>query len=73
MQFLPGVFEQSTYPKAIKGSLWALPYEVVMYLMLGVIGLLVAISTLTQATKHIFFWLLLFLLRGQSLCSLNPN
>ncbi len=32
---LPGVFMQSAYPGAINGSLWTLPYEVYLYLLLA--------------------------------------
>jgi peptidoglycan/LPS O-acetylase OafA/YrhL len=53
MPFLPGVFEQNTFPRAVNGSLWTLRYEVVMYLMLGGIGLIGAIAALTKASKHI--------------------
>ena len=37
--FLPGVFEHNPYPKAVNGSLWTLPFEVRMYLILAVIWL----------------------------------
>lgn len=39
LQFsLPGVFEGNPYPNVVNGSLWTLPYEFTMYLILGVIG-----------------------------------
>ena len=34
---LPGVFESNTYPKAVNGSLWTLPYEVKLYLLLALV------------------------------------
>lgn len=36
---LPGVFEHNLYPWAVNGSLWSLPAEVLMYLLLPVIYL----------------------------------
>ena len=35
---LPGVFEGNAYPRAVNGSLWTLPHEVKLYLVLAVIG-----------------------------------
>ena len=32
---LPGVFEHTPYPDAVNGSLWTMPYEVRMYLILA--------------------------------------
>ena len=36
---LPGVFEDNTYPNAVNGSLWSLPAEFFMYLLVLVCGL----------------------------------
>jgi len=33
---VPGVFESNTFPRALNGSLWTLPYEVKMYVVLAV-------------------------------------
>lgn len=32
---LPGVFESNPYPSAVNGSLWTLPYEIKMYILLS--------------------------------------
>lgn len=34
---LPGVFESNAYPASINGSLWTMPYEVRMYVLLAVL------------------------------------
>lgn len=34
---LPGVFEASAFPRAMNGSLWTLPYEVDLYILLAVV------------------------------------
>ncbi len=34
---LPGVFETNPYPNAVNGSLWSLPVEVAMYLLLPIV------------------------------------
>ena len=37
---LPGVFEQNKLPHAVNGSLWSLPVEFFMYLLLALLGVL---------------------------------
>lgn len=37
--YLPGVFLENPYPAAVNGSLWTLPYEVNMYIILGLLFL----------------------------------
>lgn len=35
---LLGVFEQNPFPGSVNGSLWTLKYEIIMYLILGLLG-----------------------------------
>ena len=41
---LPGVFAQNRYPDAVNGSLWSLPVEVRMYLVIALLWLLCGIA-----------------------------
>ncbi|WP_065427195.1 acyltransferase family protein [Stenotrophomonas indicatrix] len=41
---LPGVFADNPYPGAVNGSLWSLPVEVSMYLLLPVIAIIAALA-----------------------------
>jgi peptidoglycan/LPS O-acetylase OafA/YrhL len=41
---LPGVFELNPYPGAVNGSLWSLPVEFVMYLLVAAIGITTSAS-----------------------------
>lgn len=41
---LPGVFAENPYPVAVNGSLWSLPVEVSMYLLLPVIAIIAALA-----------------------------
>ncbi len=65
--YLPGVFEHSRVPNAVNGSLWSLPIEFMMYIVVAILGtstrnrwalaaLAVASAIVTiawaQATKH---------------------
>jgi peptidoglycan/LPS O-acetylase OafA/YrhL len=49
---VPGVFETSAYPEALNGSLWTLPYEVKMYVVL--VGLLAACRYRIEALIILF-------------------
>jgi peptidoglycan/LPS O-acetylase OafA/YrhL len=41
---LPGVFAENVYPSAVNGSLWSLPAEVSMYLLLPILAVISALS-----------------------------
>src|SRR5690606_11509196 len=41
---LPGVFPDNPYPNAVNGSLWSLPVEVSMYLLLPVLATIAALA-----------------------------
>lgn len=47
---LPGVFVDNIYPNAVNGSLWSLPAEVSMYLLLPVVFL----TTMIDRTRRLF-------------------
>jgi peptidoglycan/LPS O-acetylase OafA/YrhL len=44
---LPGVFASNPYPNAVNGSIWTLPIEVAMYVLLATLG---ALRSLNRAT-----------------------
>jgi peptidoglycan/LPS O-acetylase OafA/YrhL len=37
---LPGVFTKNVYPNSVNGSLWTLPYEALLYVVVGLAGVL---------------------------------
>ena len=41
---LPGVFDRNPFPRAVNGSLWTMPYELKMYLMLAIVWLALGIA-----------------------------
>lgn len=47
---LPGVFADNIYPNAVNGSLWSLPVEVAMYLLLPVVFL----TTVFDRSRRLF-------------------
>ena len=47
---LPGVFANNAWPHAVNGSLWSLPVEFFMYLLLALIGL---VGAMVQAALNI--------------------
>lgn len=56
--YLPGVFEHSPVPNAVNGSLWSLPVEFIMYILVAVIGSLVAKSYIKYIVLTLFISLL---------------
>ena len=50
---LPGVFEGNIYPNAVNGSLWTLRYEVSMYVMLAVLGLLCGFCNSPKTIRYV--------------------
>ena len=56
---LPGVFEHNAYPHAVNGSLWSLPVEFSMYLLLVVLGFL----SLPRTVSVVFMAALMLLIK----------
>lgn len=59
---LPGVFLSNPYPNTINGSLWTLPIEFTMYLLVLIIGVLVGLRLKIVLLSIGFFWLFNFYL-----------
>ncbi len=55
---LPGVFENNIYPNAVNGSLWTLPAEVLMYVLIPVLFSLFGYkkSNCSNHKKMKIFW-----------------
>lgn len=62
---LPGVFLTNPYPNTINGSLWTLPIEFTMYLLVLIIGLLGGLRLKIVLLSIGFFWLFNFYLLGK--------
>ena len=52
--FLPGVFEANPYPNAINGSLWSLPVEVFMYIMIPIFVEITSLRNNKKTSKIAF-------------------
>ena len=54
---LPGVFANNAWPHAVNGSLWSLPVEFFMYLLLALIGLVGALVQAALNMQRATAWL----------------
>ena len=52
---LPGVFETSSFNNSVNGSLWTLPYEIMSYIFVAIIGVCGSLKN-----KHVVLFLFLF-------------
>jgi peptidoglycan/LPS O-acetylase OafA/YrhL len=50
---LPGVFAQNKLPHAVNGSLWSLPVEFFMYLLLALLGLAASLLSSDKQKTHV--------------------
>lgn len=57
---LPGVFTENPFPNTVNGSVWTLPYEVLMYTTLLVMGLLKVFGRITVLVVPISLLLIHF-------------
>ncbi|MFM0212548.1 acyltransferase [Paraburkholderia sediminicola] len=57
---LPGVFESNAYPGAVNGSLWTLPVEVLMYVIVLALGIVRALNTRVMVIFVGACWLFYF-------------
>lgn len=53
---LPGVFAQNKLPHAINGSLWSLPVEFFMYILLACLGMTAVMLKSTLKLERAFAW-----------------
>lgn len=58
--YLPGVFERNAYPGAVNGSLWTLPIEALMYLIVLFLGMARALNTRAMVIFLGMCWLAYF-------------
>ncbi|MDD3609828.1 MAG: acyltransferase [Halothiobacillaceae bacterium] len=58
--YLPGVFEGNPHPNSVNGSLWSLPVEFLMYILVAVLGVLLNSAKLVKYS--VLFVFLVFLL-----------
>lgn len=61
--YLPGVFENNTFPRAVAGSIWTIPIEVRLYMLLALLEsigfsrkpIVVVVSTIAFAIYYFYF------------------
>lgn len=51
---LPGVFETNPYPIKVNSSLWTIKYELICYVILGLIGAIASVSTRPSVRRWTF-------------------
>lgn len=56
--YLPGVFEHNPLPNAVNGSLWSLPVEFMMYILVAIVGSLISKSYIKYIVLTLFIFLL---------------
>jgi peptidoglycan/LPS O-acetylase OafA/YrhL len=61
---LPGVFASNPYPNAVNGSLWTLPSEVLMYLLVMVLGMMRQLNRTACLATLLLFVCLYFAVPG---------
>lgn len=71
--YLPGVFQDNPYPGAVNGSLWTLPFELWMYIILALFGLLGILNRVNLFNMAMVFCMLLFLLYPKSLLLISSD
>lgn len=52
--YLPGVFEHNPAPNAVNGSLWSLPVEFIMYILVAIIGSIISKSYIKYIVLFLF-------------------
>src|SRR6185312_5817647 len=63
---LPGVFETNPWPGVVNGSLWTMPFELWMYILLGFAWLVLAVAA-TRRTKAMQVFVIGFALLATAL------
>ena len=68
---LPGVFETNPYPAAVNGSLWTMPYELRMYLILALVWL--GLGVVPGRRREAFRVLVLVIALGAGLATFSRH
>jgi len=67
VQELPGVFSNAPFDNSVNGSLWTLPWELRMYIFLGVFGLITLLLNFIYKAN----WLVIFVTCFFIFCAIN--